>query len=401
MIRTAIVCGCSLLLCNGLVRADVLPSLAPYLVNHYTFDNPSLGDWNSPFELDLGSDATPIQLVNGAPRVADAAWEGSHFSLETGQRNSGSNDDWKAGVMFSSSASSTLVGTNHVTSATIMGWFKPLGSIGDNPSPNTNTQFPNDFFNAFGLAGLLRGDENLEELDGHTVRALLEVIGGKVTGLGRRLDDQPGSGSSASLDPWYEVMPPGQWTHLTATFDFDADDVRLYRNGMLLAADEPETESWQTTEDVDYTSETNAGGIKIGGSYPDNSAERNPFNGRIDELMFFNAALSPTQVADQFALVNGFGADFDDDGDVDVQDLARWEAAYSVDDSADADGDGDSDGEDFLAWQRQYGAGVAASASATTVPEPNSLALISFIALAAAASRYIVPPSPVGKSRRR
>ena len=313
--------------------------------------------------------------------MADAAWDGSHYSLETAQRNSGPNDDWKAGVMFASSASSTLAGTNHVTSATIMGWFKPLGTIGDNPSPNTNTPQTTDFFNAFGLAGILRGDENVAGLDGHAVRALLEVINGKVTGLGRRLDNQTGSGQSASFDPWYVVMPPEQWTHLTATFDFDAGDVRLYKNGLPLAADAPQTANWQTTLGTDYTSSTNAGGIKIGGSYPDNSAERNPFNGRVDELMFFNTALSATQVAEQFALVSGFGADFDGDGDVDSDDLALWQMAYANDSTADADGDGETNGRDFLTWQRQYGSGVGGNAAASSVPEPSGLALVGLVVL--------------------
>ncbi len=43
-------------------------------------------------------------------------------------------------------------------------------------------------------------------------------------------------------------------------------------------------------------------------------------------------------------------ADFDNDGDVDGNDLAQWEDNFG----ADADSDGDTDGADFLAWQRQF-----------------------------------------------
>ncbi len=47
-------------------------------------------------------------------------------------------------------------------------------------------------------------------------------------------------------------------------------------------------------------------------------------------------------------------ADFDNDGDVDGNDLAQWEDNFGADANADADSDGDSDGADFLAWQRQF-----------------------------------------------
>lgn len=66
-------------------------------------------------------------------------------------------------------------------------------------------------------------------------------------------------------------------------------------------------------------------------------------------------------------------ADFDTDGDVDDDDLTRWEASYAVDDLADADDDSDSDGDDFLAWQRQYTGTLDSVAAAEVVPEPASL----------------------------
>jgi hypothetical protein len=63
-------------------------------------------------------------------------------------------------------------------------------------------------------------------------------------------------------------------------------------------------------------------------------------------------------------------ADFDNDFDVDADDLAEWEAAYGVNDLADADGDGDSDGADFLAWQSQYTGPAGELSAAVSVPEP-------------------------------
>jgi hypothetical protein len=67
--------------------------------------------------------------------------------------------------------------------------------------------------------------------------------------------------------------------------------------------------------------------------------------------------------------------DFDEDGDVDGDDLAQWEGDFGVNGLSDADDDGDSDGDDFLAWQRQLGSGLPATGASATVPEPAPLAL--------------------------
>jgi hypothetical protein len=63
--------------------------------------------------------------------------------------------------------------------------------------------------------------------------------------------------------------------------------------------------------------------------------------------------------------------DFDDDGDVDTDDLGEWKTDFGVSGDSDADGDGDSDGNDFLAWQRNLGAGSSATATVISVPEPG------------------------------
>ena len=73
-----------------------------------------------------------------------------------------------------------------------------------------------------------------------------------------------------------------------------------------------------------------------------------------------------------------FEADFDDDGDVDGDDLNQWRGDFGVNNFSDADDDGDFDGEDFLTWQRQFGSAAAASAS-NSVPEPAAMALISLV----------------------
>jgi hypothetical protein len=74
-----------------------------------------------------------------------------------------------------------------------------------------------------------------------------------------------------------------------------------------------------------------------------------------------------------------WSADFDEDGDVDGSDLARWKSGFGAPSPAhmqgDADSDGDADGSDFLAWQRQLGS-AGSVAGAATVPEPATLLLI-------------------------
>lgn len=72
-------------------------------------------------------------------------------------------------------------------------------------------------------------------------------------------------------------------------------------------------------------------------------------------------------------------ADFNVDGAVDALDFTVWVAKFSAGPGADADSDGDSDGEDFLAWQQQFNAG----ATATSVPEPATIAHVRLALLAA------------------
>lgn len=75
----------------------------------------------------------------------------------------------------------------------------------------------------------------------------------------------------------------------------------------------------------------------------------------------------------QSVLIRG---DFDNDLDVDSDDLVEWQNDYGVDGDSDADGDGDSDGRDFLIWQQNVGFGLEEDLVATVaVPEPTSCLL--------------------------
>jgi Concanavalin A-like lectin/glucanases superfamily len=284
---------------HGRGRPDVLPHLRRNLVAAYDFEHPVRG--NPAQERDLGRSGTELDLVNGgaAMRVHDGAHRGSRFSLQTRQVNPtvAGNDDWKAGV-WSDTGVSSLGAFNQARGTTIMGWFKMTGT---NPNPNSTTPDPDDFFNAVGLAGVLSGDS-----DGHAVRALLELIDVsgtlRLVALGRRVDGSSSQTFAASED-WRTLLPPGRWVHLTATFDFDDGTMALYRNGRPLdgfytlpgdpwgVVGEPEP---------DLTSATDPRGIKIGGSFPQNTAERNPCNCRFDSLMFLDRALTVKEVWKQY-----------------------------------------------------------------------------------------------------
>lgn len=91
----------------------------------------------------------------------------------------------------------------------------------------------------------------------------------------------------------------------------------------------------------------------------------------------------------------GFDAgDFDEDGDVDRDDLSIWKAGYGTNFAShtegDADGDGDVDGEDFLVWQSEY-TFQNPSLSQTSVPEATGLIYLALCILQGAAQYRFRP----------
>ncbi|MGH3390887.1 MAG: LamG-like jellyroll fold domain-containing protein [Actinomadura sp.] len=283
----------------GHSRPDVLPSLTRDLVAFYDFEHPVHGD--AARERDQGFSGTDIDLVNGgaAMRVRDGGYPGSRFSLQTRQVDpaTAGNDDWKAGT-FSATGVPTLNAFNGVRQITLMGWFKPTGP---NPNPNSNTPAPDDRFGAVGLAGVLSGNSQ-----GHDVRALLEVIDVsgtlRVVALGRRVDGSSSQTFAANED-WESVLRPGRWVFLAATFDFDTATMALYKNGRPLDGFYTITgDPWGIEGDPepDLTTATDPRGIKIGGSFPQDTEERNPCNCRFDGLMFLDRVLSPAEVRAQY-----------------------------------------------------------------------------------------------------
>ncbi|MEV4312863.1 PQQ-dependent sugar dehydrogenase [Actinocrispum sp. NPDC049592] len=278
-------------------RPDVLPSLNANMVAHYDFDHPALD--NAAVERDLGSSGTPIQLVNGgaAMRVPD----GSRMALQTMQINpaTAGNDDWKAGT-YATPGMPSLTAFNHVQQATIMAWVKVTGEA---PARNSGSANPDDFYGAIGLAGLLSGDS-----DGHAVRALLELIKVddvmKVVALGRRVDGSA-SQTFAATEDWHTILPANEWVFLTATFDYNTGAMALYKNGQALPGSYVvQGDPWGvlTGNGPYFSSATDPRGIKIGGSFPQNTREGNACNCRFDSLMFLDRAVRPWEVAQQYAL---------------------------------------------------------------------------------------------------
>ncbi|OLF16822.1 hypothetical protein BU204_14935 [Actinophytocola xanthii] len=273
----------------------VFPTLARNLVAYYDFEHPVRG--RPELERDQGRSGTDLWLVNGGAemRIRD---RGGH-ALVTRQVDpaTAGNDDWKAGV-YAADGVPTLRAFNGARQISVLGWFKVTGEL---PALNSTTPAPDDRYNAVGLAGVLSGDS-----DGHAVRALLEVIDVagelRVVALGRRVDGASSQTFAASAD-WREVLPRGRWVHLAATFDFDTGEMALYRNGRPLpgtytVAGDP----WAVTgpPEPDRASPTDPAGIKIGGSFPQDTLERNPCDCRMDGLMFLDRAVSPVEVWAQY-----------------------------------------------------------------------------------------------------
>jgi len=278
---------------------DVIPSLRRDLVAYYDFDHPVRGQPGK--ERDRGFSGTDIDLVNGgaAMRVRDHAHRHSGRAAQFGQvdPDADGNDDWKAGV-YSATGVPSLRAYNAASGATIMGWFKMTGP---NPSPNTTTPDPTDRYNAVGLAGVLSGTSQ-----GHDVRALLELINVdgvlRLVALGRRVDGASSQTFAADED-WQSILPLGTWVHLAATFDFDNGTMALYKNGRPLSGFSTlPGDPWQLEgpPEPDLTSPSDPAGIKIGGSFPQNTLERNPCNCRMDTLMFLDRPVTAAEVKRQY-----------------------------------------------------------------------------------------------------
>jgi sialidase-1 len=153
----------------------------------------------------------------------------------------------------------------------------------------------------------------------------------------------------------------GQWHHVAATIDREADELRLYLDQQLIGS----------SESLPVGGFANSNDLLIG-AFNDSPNGSKRFRGDIGLIRISEGTLSP----DSFFVARTPG-DFDGDGEVDGNDLARWQANYPVTFGAtflkgDADGDGDVDGRDFLIWQKQNTAAVGGSQQVAVIPEFHS-----------------------------
>jgi hypothetical protein len=203
-----------------------------------------------------------------------------------------------------------------------------------------------------------------------------------------------------SIDPDWEVMGnPGTTTMEAYATWPTADRLMVFENvGSAYGGHTPS--AWNANYDREkfvHLVHTEASGANmaefialaaernVGGIYVTNDVMANPW----DTLPSYWQA----EVDAVAALHDTFAAsDFNEDGDVDGADLARWEGGFGDASvrlwhhDGDATGDGVVDGADFLLWQQQLGASAVGSGQA--VPEPASLAIAAIAALVVRLSRF-------------
>jgi hypothetical protein len=150
------------------------------------------------------------------------------------------------------------------------------------------------------------------------------------------------AGQAVQLDATRSVDPDGTAGFLTVEWDFDGDG---------------QFDSTPSTSKLITRAFTTPGDFRISARLTD--------------------SLGASSISAALMLRVLSGADFNEDGSVDGDDLAAWQAGVGAPGSAthaagDADNDQDVDGADFLAWQRQ----VSSGSSIAAVPEPAGISLI-------------------------
>jgi hypothetical protein len=85
----------------------------------------------------------------------------------------------------------------------------------------------------------------------------------------------------------------------------------------------------------------------------------------------FHVSYLPNAVQLQVVTKPFFSADFDDDGDVDLTDLAIWDGAFDLNQLGDANGDNRTDIDDWTVWRDQFGS-VPSPPASLAVPEPGA-----------------------------
>ena len=175
------------------------------------------------------------------------------------------------------------------------------------------------------------------------------------------------------------TVPVGEWSHVA--FTYEAGVMKLYVDGQPTSceANGPASVPWHPTD-------RSAIGARLDGSaFESLSGVGSWFNGLIDDVRIWGAALDADQIAELAAMFDpgpALPGDADGDGDVDGDDFNAWGASFPLASGAtlaqgDFDGDGDVDGDDFNLWGGSFpypAPGAVAAATPLPVPEPTALA---------------------------
>jgi hypothetical protein len=260
------------------------------------------------------------------------------------------------------------------------GWFRSITNPGTHPTPLTELINPANMNNA---AGDSAGDDS----DGNGVSSLalnfVEDAFSPPFGVGadwrsEAFETVPGETLFFSIDVKFLGVSQEEYVPGTGLFEGILAQVRSFDQ---LAPDGGTAGSFKGEHNVtlqsrdftpsQWTTVTSSFVVPADGFFTDVRVSTN--------LFIPPSPLFAGQVLFDRLSITRITADFDNDGNVDGDDLTVWKNSFGAP-GADANGDGVSDGADFLAWQREFGLGVAPAASSLAllaVPEPGSAALAS------------------------
>jgi hypothetical protein len=110
------------------------------------------------------------------------------------------------------------------------------------------------------------------------------VLGGNGAGkIGIQIEDTTDTAAYAAAD-----VPLNEWIHVAGTFDGDTGDLRFYINGVLA------TELFTSIKPFGPLDPNLAPGVAIGNT---ETSINFPFVGSIDEVLLYDRALSPNEIA--------------------------------------------------------------------------------------------------------
>jgi hypothetical protein len=188
----------------------------------------------------------------------------------------------------------------------------------------------------------------IEAYDGAGTIGTLGTLGVDASN-GQVVYQATGTGSLTNAGPFVNF---DQWNHFAILLDFTLDKYSIFLNGTQLTSTGFVDSGLNEFTDADISALAALS----------NASSR---------------AMAGTAYYDNFRVLDGIPADFDQDGDIDGADLGRWKTAYGVTTAGNVDRDGDSDGHDFLIWQQNLGVDlVTAVAAGSSVPEPGFLAIV-------------------------